>query len=226
MRAASPNHGFQRRPRSAVDWTFSGAPLKPPPFGKQVGRLDWLDFEIRTASDEDAESLLRYASRLLGEQLPEIYRRSAPPTLADEHAFIASRIGPANSTLLLAIADSTVVGVLDFEGGAVPQVAHAGVFGVSVDQDSRGRGIGSALIAALLDWAPGHGVTRVEVQAFANNPRAVDLYHRLGFRDEGVREAAVMVDDSPVDVILMARLLVAEQARQPDAPKRAHNGSR
>jgi RimJ/RimL family protein N-acetyltransferase len=196
----------------------TGAQVTRTTFGKQVGGLGGLDLEIRTATDEDAESLLRYATRLLGERLPEIFRREAPPTIADEHAFITSRIGPANSTLLLAMADAAVVGVLDFEGGAVSQVAHSGVFGVSVDQDYRGRGIGSALIAALLDWAPRHGVTRVEVQAFANNPRAVDLYHRLGFRDEGVREAAVIVDGNPVDIILMAQLLVAEQALQPDAP--------
>jgi RimJ/RimL family protein N-acetyltransferase len=194
-----------------------GAQVTRVKFDKQGGRLGVLDFEVRTATDEDAGSLLRYATRLLAEELPELYRREAPPTLEDEHAFIASRIGPANSTLLLAVGDGSVIGVLDFEGGAVPQVAHSGVFGVSVDHDFRGQGVGTALIGALLDWAPRHGITRVEVQAFASNPSALDLYHRLGFQDEGVRKAAVMVDRTPVDIIVMAQLLVAEQARQPDA---------
>ena len=42
MRAASPNHGFQRtRPRSAVDWTFSGMARPAGVYVLRGGDVQW-----------------------------------------------------------------------------------------------------------------------------------------------------------------------------------------
>lgn len=162
--------------------------------------------EIRTATLDDAEALQRYAARLLAEDLPGIYRRPIP-SVEDEVAFIRQHTDRPNSTMLLAVEDGEVLGVVGFVGNVMPQEAHAGVFGLSVDQAHRGRGIGTALVRSLVDWAPGAGVSRIEVRAFATNPRALELYRRLGFQDEGVARAAVITDGEPIDVHVLAMLL-------------------
>ncbi len=41
-----------------------------------------------------------------------------------------------------------------------------------------------------------------------NNPKAIALYERLGFVREGLCRHAVVVDGEPIDVVLLARLLV------------------
>ena len=161
---------------------------------------------IREAKLEDAEVLRRYAVKLFSEELPGLYRRSVP-SLEDEQEFIRTHVEPTNSVMLLAEADDAIVGLLGFLGRNLPQEAHVGAFGISVDSDYRGRGIGSDLITALLAWAPLHGISRIEVEAFANNPRAIELYEHLGFEQEGRRRAAVIVGSEPVDVILLARLV-------------------
>ncbi len=84
-----------------------------------------------------------------------------------------------------------------------------GSIGISVDRDWRGRGIGTLLLEYLIDWAPAHGIAQIEIEAFANNPRAVALYERHGFEREGVRRGAVMVDGEYVDVICLGRSPVA-----------------
>lgn len=52
-----------------------------------------------------------------------------------------------------------------------------------VAEEYRGLGIGTQLITALLDVARASGCQRVEIGAALSNPRAVALYHRLGFVD-------------------------------------------
>lgn len=167
-----------------------------------------LDLSIRIATLDDADELRRFAIKLFGEDLPGIFRRPVP-SLEDEIGFIRSRIEPDNSTMLLAILDESVVGLLDLLGGELEQEAHVGTFGLSVDREHRGQGIGSALIEALLAWAPEHGVTRIQAWAWMSNPRALALYERMGFEREGLCRRAVMVDGEPVDVVLIARLLDA-----------------
>ncbi|MDI6843144.1 MAG: GNAT family protein [Anaerosomatales bacterium] len=161
---------------------------------------------IREATVEDAAALAEYAAELFAEGLPGIFSRSAP-SLEEEIAFISSRIEPENSTLLVAEESGVAVGLLDFVGGTLVEDRHAGVFGVSVRRGWRGRGIGTALIEALLAWAPAHGIERVEARAWASNPRAIALYERLGFEREGVLRSAIKRDGAPIDVMVLARLL-------------------
>ena len=169
-----------------------------------------MEISIRTATEADAPALRRYAERLFGERPPGIYRRDTP-SVAEEVDFIRSRLTPANSTTLVAEDGTAIIGLLDFAGGSLEEERHTGSFGISVDRDYRAAGIGSALIERLLAWAPTAGITRVEVRAWSNNPRALALYRRLGFREEGCLKAAITSDGQPVDVIVLARLLGEEQ---------------
>ncbi len=163
--------------------------------------------EIRPAVAADAAELLQYASRLFSEGLPGIFRRPIP-TPDEEREFIRSHVEPANSTLLVAILDGRIVGLVDFVGGTLAEESHAGTFGLSVDSAHRGHGIGTALIEALLSWAPEQGIARIQAWAWVNNPGAIALYERLGFVREGLCRHAVVVDGEPIDVVLLARLLV------------------
>lgn len=160
---------------------------------------------IREATVDDAGELLGYAARLFSEELPGLYRREVP-TLDEERAFVASYADPSNSVLLVAFDEGRVVGLIGLLGRTLHQEAHVGSVGLSVDRDHRGRGIGTRLLEQLFEWAPAHGITRIEIEAFANNPEAVRLYERVGFTREGIRRAAVVVDGEQVDVICLARI--------------------
>ncbi|HET6352614.1 MAG TPA: GNAT family N-acetyltransferase [Coriobacteriia bacterium] len=164
---------------------------------------------VRPATIDDAPALCGYAARLFSEDLPGIFRRSVP-TLDEEVAFIQQRIGPANSTLLVALEDGVPVGLADLLGSTLEEERHAGTFGISVDRDWRGRGVGTALIEALVEWAAANGITRIQAFAWETNPRALELYERLGFVREGVCRRAVVRDGVPVDVVMIARLLDEE----------------
>ena len=54
--------------------------------------------------------------------------------------------------------------------------------GIVVDPSLRGQGIGSALLAAFEHLARENGFTTVSLEVIDTNPRARNLYERLGYR--------------------------------------------
>jgi len=170
---------------------------------------------IREVVPADAEVLREYAERLFSEELPGLWRRPVP-TLEEEREFIASYT--PDSILAVALLGESVVGLAGILRRPMPQEAHVGTVGISVERDHRGMGIGGALLEYLMAHVPARGMTRIEIEAFANNPRAIALYERLGFEREGVRRGAVLVDGEYVDVICLGR--------GPDVPAEAPQASR
>jgi RimJ/RimL family protein N-acetyltransferase len=49
----------------------------------------------------------------------------------------------------------------------------------------RGRGVGSALLRAGIDWARRAGAHKVALQVWPHNQAAVALYEKFGFQREG-----------------------------------------
>ncbi len=63
------------------------------------------------------------------------------------------------------------------EGGRVGQVED-----VVVDQDKRGRSIGTALLNAMQRWAKDNGLSRLQLAADAGNSGALEFYVTNGWK--------------------------------------------
>lgn len=96
--------------------------------------------------------------------------------------------------------------------------AHAGEVVLLVHDDHWGRGIGRAMIAAILDLADlWLGLTRLQLEVFADNASAIRLYERAGFEVEGRLRANTLSGGVLVDSLVMGCLRPAPR-RQGDAP--------
>jgi putative acetyltransferase len=108
----------------------------------------------------------------------------------------------------------SLVGVLDgrlvASGGldrGIGRRAHAARLGMGVHDDCTGRGIGTALLRAVLDAADNWlAIRRIELTVFADNARAIALYERHGFAREGVHRQDAFRAGEYVDSLAMARL--------------------
>lgn len=88
-----------------------------------------------------------------------------------------------------------------------PRHRSAEMGNVLVDPDRRGRGVGRAAVAALLDLAfDVLGLERVELRVFSDNEPAIRLYEACGFRREGVERGSVLREGRRRDVLRMAML--------------------
>jgi len=110
--------------------------------------------------------------------------------------------------LLVAEIDGQVVGSAGLHpAGTQLRRRHAMMLGISVSASSQGKGVGQALMTALLDYADNWAqVLRIELTVFHDNERAIRLYERHGFEHEGRARAYALRNGVYEDVLLMGRL--------------------
>jgi ribosomal protein S18 acetylase RimI-like enzyme len=84
---------------------------------------------------------------------------------------------------VVAVADGEIVGSLDV------QVSRFGFgeIGMAVAREWRGRGVGSALLAAAIEWSRERGLHKLSLSVFPHNAAGIALYRKFGFVDEGRR---------------------------------------
>jgi len=113
-----------------------------------------------------------------------------------------------NSALRLAAAiDQKVVGILGLDRNDLPRLSHTATIAIAVHDACAGRGVGSALMAAVIDVADKWwNLIRLELEVYADNVRAITLYERFGFEREGLLRARAWRDGEYVDCLTMARL--------------------
>ena len=81
-------------------------------------------------------------------------------------------------------------------------VAEVGFY---VADEARGRGIGRALLEALIVSAESHGVWTLQASTFPENAASLALQRRCGFREIGYRERIGKRDGVWRNTILMER---------------------
>jgi len=113
---------------------------------------------------------------------------------------------PDGMTRIVAEFDGRMVGnagLLQFKG----RRSHVGEIGMAVHDEFCGRGIGSALLAALIDLSDNWlDLKRLELTVYVDNEPALRLYQKFGFETEGTRRQDVFRDGQYVDSYAMARL--------------------
>jgi [ribosomal protein S18]-alanine N-acetyltransferase len=105
---------------------------------------------------------------------------------------------------LVAVADAEIVGSIHLE----PSRFGFAELGMAVAREWRGRGVGSALLAAAIEWAREHDVHKVSLGVFPHNAAAIALYRKFGFVDEGLRVKQIRRASGELwDVLEMGLLL-------------------
>lgn len=113
----------------------------------------------------------------------------------------------ASSTVLAAFAAGAPVGLAGLRREDSPRTRHKAVlWGVFVARAARGRGVGAALLHAVLAAAP-PGVEQVTLAVTAANRGAIALYERAGFVPYGLAARALKDAAGYADEVLMLREL-------------------
>jgi putative acetyltransferase len=82
----------------------------------------------------------------------------------------------------------------------------AGV-GMTVHDNFQGQGVGTALLAAILDLADNWlGLRRIELHVYTDNAPAIHLYQKFGFEIEGTARHYAFRAGEYADAYAMARL--------------------
>lgn len=128
-------------------------------------------------------------------------------------------------------------------GGLMQNITDGHILDLAVRPDARQRGIGRAMVSALVERAADRGVRRMTLEVRPSNDAARSLYEQAGFRPVGCRPG--YYEDTDEDAVIMwtgdigsedgleLRRLLGEQARAalaaftlPEPPRREPQGSR
>jgi GNAT superfamily N-acetyltransferase len=150
-------------------------------------------FEIRPAKAQDIPMLKNLCF------LEEDYHRHMyPDYFRESREVIVSRdlekeIAETNCAYLVAIENEEAIGFVSAKKrvfSTEPQfkkIEYALIEDCAVRLEYRSKGVEKALLQAATDWAAQQGITRIQLQVWAKNGAAMQLYRGLGFQHLVVR---------------------------------------
>lgn len=156
---------------------------------------------IREVAVEDTRAVLDYVERISGESDflsfgPGEFELTEP----EEEDFIRKCRASDNQLYILGSIDNTIVSTLVFSAGRRPRVRHSGEFSMSARRQYWGLGIGSLMLDTLIAWARDTQIVKkISLRVRTDNQRAIRLYERKGFVNEGTIRKEILLDGSYFD---------------------------
>ncbi|MDC4250708.1 GNAT family N-acetyltransferase [Clostridium perfringens] len=83
---------------------------------------------------------------------------------------------------------------------------HVGVITLMVNSDYQNKGIGSLLMDKLINLSESLNIIRLELCVFRDNYKAINLYKKFGFKEEGIKVKSALKNGEYADEIIMARI--------------------
>ena len=163
---------------------------------------------IRKIQPEDAEAFLTLNHRLDAETKTMLLepgeRNSDVESLRKriEHTAVQS-----NEAIFVAEEDEVLIGYASIMGGHLQRMAHKASIVTGVLPQHGGKGVGTQLFTAMLEWANDSELHRLELTVMTHNAPAIALYQKFGFQIEGTKRASLKVDGTYVDEYVMSLLL-------------------
>ena len=103
-----------------------------------------------------------------------------------EAEFLKKKTESPNEIEIVALVDGVVAGTAGIEAvGAKHKLKHRAELGIAILKEYWGLGLGKALMEACIECAKEAGYTQLELNAVAENERAVALYRKMGFVEYG-----------------------------------------
>jgi len=134
-------------------------------------------FTVRPASVADARPMAGLFAAVAEERTGIA---TEPPVDVEQRT---AQFAASADESIVAVAEAQIIGMIHTNVSR-----HGfGEFGMLVDREWRGRGVGSALIEATIDWARDQGLHKLCLEVFVHNTAAINLYRKCGFVEEGHR---------------------------------------
>ena len=165
---------------------------------------------VRAACLDDAATVLAHGRAVIEEDEFNV-------TSSEEYSFTEDQERDwveqyaSDPAKLFIIAESArqMIGMLFLETKSRKKISHVATLHMSVNKDWRDRGVGTALLQSAIEWAHSHPVIeKLGLAVFSSNTRAIGLYRKMGFVEEGRRLREVkFASGQYVDDILMHRFV-------------------
>lgn len=160
------------------------------------------DYEIAEATEADLDGIVETFVTVSAEGR---WISSEPPIDREvRRARFLTTIENPETLFLVARENGSVVGYLVLTS-SWPSVLD---LGMAIGPQSRGRGVGSALMRRAIEWARSQDVHKIALHVYPHNAAAIALYEKHGFVREGLfrkhqrRKSGELWDTIPMGLLL------------------------
>ncbi|WP_217182777.1 GNAT family N-acetyltransferase [Streptomyces sp. AC495_CC817] len=169
---------------------------------------------LRGRTDSDLDALYEVASDLDTWEERNPGRPVARTREAWESRLKEREADPGSDLSFVIDADGAAVGTIGlFE---ISEIARHGEIGIALVPGARGKGIGSAALAQIVDFAfTRANLRRVHLEVLSSNEAAIHVYEKAGFVVEGRQREHAWVRGRYEDIVRMG-LLRTEWGRRSD----------
>ncbi len=156
-------------------------------YNKTVLLKDGRTCVIRNGEEQDAEGVLANFIATHGQtEFLSTYPDETTFTVEYEEAYLKRKKEAERDAALVAEVDGVITGTAGVDLiSRSDKVKHRAHFGISIDKDWWGLGIGRALTEACIECAKAAGYLQMELGVIADNERAISLYRSAGFTEYG-----------------------------------------
>jgi ribosomal protein S18 acetylase RimI-like enzyme len=162
-----------------------------------------MNTEIRQIRVEDARSFRECLDAVARER--RYLAQVEAPSYEKVEDFVRESV-ESDVAQFVAVDSGAVVGWADIFPSWPYATQHCGTLGMGVSVNHRGRGLGKQLLLATIRKAQAKGITRILLQARADNLVAVKLYESVGFKHEALVQRALRFDGVYYDAVQMSLL--------------------
>jgi phosphinothricin acetyltransferase len=162
------------------------------------------DYRLRPATGQDAAAIALIYNQGIEDRLATL---ETEPRTADERRQWLS-VRSSRHPVIVAETTNAVIAWGSLNPFSTREAYRfVADFSVYVERGWRGKGVGRALLARLIELGREHGYHKLVLSAFPFNKAGVALYETLGFRTVGIYREQGLLDGQWVDTIIMEKLL-------------------
>lgn len=174
---------------------------------RKVIENEKISYIIRCPKQEDAEELSKLRVKIDG-QTENLDREPGEGLLTKEdfEKLINEDNADERTLFLVVEADGKIVGFTRCAGNKLSRFRHKAEFGICIEKEYWGYGIGKVLLENIVAWADNIGLKKISLNVVETNTKAVNLYKKYGFIEEGIlRNDRLHKDGKYYNTIIMGR---------------------
>lgn len=160
---------------------------------------------LRSPIKEDAQAMIDYLNIIGGESdFITFGKNEFSMNVEAEQDYIERINSMDNSKNILIIIEDEIVGIASITSVQKERMKHNGTLGISIRKKYWGIGLGSEIMAYLIDWAKSNKITKkINLLVREDNIRGVKLYEKFGFEKEGLLKKDICVNGVYYNTIAM-----------------------
>jgi RimJ/RimL family protein N-acetyltransferase len=168
---------------------------------------------LRALKWEDLDDCVAFINGLVGEKDMEpnlgiIADRKQ--TREEEAEWLANQLtGIERGSIISVVAEvgGKFAGNSSVTRGSYDDTKRHGYLGIAISKRHRDRGIGVEMMRTLVKESRKAGLRTIQLEVFANNPRAIHVYEKTGFKEAGRIPKKMFRNGKFIDSVFMARQL-------------------